>query len=125
MPFLDVLKSILNIEPPKPPIQLVTVSGFDPSELPLGFFNVVTASGRKSLGWNGSFVSYDVGETVVDGKRITLDKKRDELPTVKLDYRSQSSNTVNGRTVIETDSMESDGEVSWCGAPPSSGVQLR
>jgi hypothetical protein len=63
---------------------------------------------------------------VVDGaRRITLDKKRDELPTVKLDYRSQGSNAVNGRSVIDTEQWENDGEVSWTGVPPSSGVQLR
>jgi hypothetical protein len=126
MSFIDFAKSILNLEPPKPLIQLVTVSAFDPEELPFGFFNVLTASGKESLGYRGSFVTYDCGETVVDGaRRITLDKKRDELPTVKLDYRSQGSNAVNGRSVIDTEQWENDGEVSWTGVPPSSGVQLR
>lgn len=125
MPFLDVMKSILKLEPPKPTLQLVIVTGADNlAELPKGFFNVETASGKKSLGYNGiNFLSWDVGETVVDGKRITLDKPRAELPTVKLDYRFQSQNTINGHAVIETDA--DDFEVGWDGAPPSSGVQWR
>jgi hypothetical protein len=124
MPFLDVVKSILNLEPPKPTLKLVVVNSSDNyEELPFGFFNVETASGRKSLGYRGGFVCFDVGETVVDGKRVTLDKKRDELPTVKLDYRSQSTNVVNGHSIVEIDTDR--GEVSWTGAPPSSGVQLR
>jgi hypothetical protein len=126
MPFLDTMKSILNLAPPKPSTPLVVVSSFDPDELPQGFFNVETASGKKSLGWNGSFVTYDCGETVVDGaRRVTLDKKRDELPTVKLDYRGQGANVVNGHSIIETDSFDNDETVSWAGAPPSSGVSWR
>ena len=86
MPFLDVVKSILNLEPPKPTMALITVNSFSPEELPLGFFNVITRSGKKSLGYRGGFVTYDCGKTVVDGKRVTLDKPLEELPTVKLDY---------------------------------------
>ena len=45
MPFLDLVKSILNLEPPKPTLQLVTVNSSDNySELPFGFFNVEAAS---------------------------------------------------------------------------------
>lgn len=125
MPFLDLVKSILNLEPPKPTLQLVTVNSSDNySELPFGFFNVEAASGRKTLGYRGSFVTFECGPTVVDGaKRLTLDKKRDELPTVKLDFRSRTSNVVNGHGIIETDT--DDCEVNWTGAPPSSGVQYR
>ena len=47
MPFLDVVKSILNLEPPKPTMALITVNSFSPEELPLGFFNVITRSGKK------------------------------------------------------------------------------
>lgn len=124
MAFLDVARSILNLEPPKPTMKLVTVNSAENlHELPRGFFNVECASGRKSLGYNGSFYCFDVGETVVDGKRITLDKPREELPTVKLDFR-RDSQTVMGRSVIEVDADDYD-PVSWAGDQPPSGVQYR
>jgi hypothetical protein len=48
----------LFIEAPKPTAKLVTITGADNySELPKGFFNVVTNSGRTSLGYNGTFTS--------------------------------------------------------------------
>jgi hypothetical protein len=125
MPFLDTMKTLLNFDPPRPKMGIISINSFSPEDLPKGFFNVETASGKKSLGYNGGFVTYDCGATVVDGKRITLDKPRAELPTVKLDYRNQNSNVINGTAVIETDLMEGDGEVSWSGAPPSPGVQWR
>jgi hypothetical protein len=59
---------------------------------------------------------------VVDGKRVTLDKPLEELPTVKLDYGR--SDVAGGFRVIETPD-DSSGEVNWAGAPPSSGVQWR
>ena len=124
MPFLDLAKAILNLAPPKPSAPIVVVSSFSPEELPLGFFNVITRSGRKSLGYRGGFVTYDCGTTVVDGKRVTLDKPLEELPTVKLDYGR--SNVAGGFRVIETDSPDdTTGEVNWVGAPPSPGVLLR
>jgi hypothetical protein len=122
MPFLDVVKSILNLEPPKPTMALITVNSFSPEELPLGFFNVITRSGKKSLGYRGGFVTYDCGKTVVDGKRVTLDKPLEELPTVKLDYGRTDG--AGGFRVIETPD-DSSGEVNWVGAPPSPGVLLR
>ncbi len=122
MPFLDVVKSILNLEPPKPTMALITVNSFSPEELPLGFFNVITRSGKKSLGYRGGFVTYDCGTTVVDGKRVTLDKPLEELPTVKLDYGR--SDVAGAFRVIETPD-DSSGEVTWTGASPSSGVQWR
>jgi hypothetical protein len=124
--MFDSIKELFNLAPPKPTTALIALRSFSLEDLPQGFFNVETASGKKSLGYNGSFVTYDCGETVVDGaRRVTLDKKRDELPTVKLDYRGRGSNTVSGYSVIETDSMESDNEVNWTGQPPSSGVIWR
>jgi hypothetical protein len=125
MPFLDVMKSILNLDPPKPTMELITVRSFAPDELPEGFFNVVTASGKKSLGYRGGFVSWDVGETVVDGaKRLTLDKPRSDLPTVKLEFGQ--SNVAGGFKVIDTDTLDTDNsEVNWAGAPPASGVTWR
>jgi hypothetical protein len=125
MPFLDVVKNILNLEPPKPALKLVVVNSFaNHSELPTGFFRVRTVSGRETLGYNGSFLAWEVGETVVDGaKRVTLSIPRAELPLVELDYRSQGSNVVKGHSIVETDT--DGGDVNWTGAPPSSGVQLR
>jgi hypothetical protein len=154
MPFLDVMKSILHLEPPKPSMEIIVIGGADSLHgLPQGFFNVETASGKKSLGYNsppsmmmlpdqflvdpatgdrlvrqtlvggGELQTFDCGETVVDrGKRITLDKPRSELPTVKLNYR-RNAHTALGHSIIETDA--DDCEVGWSGAPPSSGVQLR
>jgi hypothetical protein len=123
MSLFDEVKNLLKPEP-LPETQFIVISSFNPEELPLGFFNVVTAAGKTSLGYHGGFVTYDCGETVVDGaKRVTLDKKREELPTVKLDYNRRG---VGDYTIITTDSLESnDGSVTWDGAPPSSGVQWR
>lgn len=117
MSFMDTVKNILNIEPPSPTLQLVVINSADNlAELPRGFFNVIAKSGRKSLGYNGSWWSFDVGETVVDGMRITLDKPRLELPTVKLDFRSQNAQTVMGHAVIEVDAGDCD--VEWDGKKP-------
>jgi hypothetical protein len=123
--MFERIKTLFDREPPRPKMGLISISSFDPEEMPLGFFNVETASGRKSLGYRGGFSSYDVGETVVDGgKRITLDKKREELPTVKLPYGQHQS--AGGHTVLDTESLESnDGEVSWDGAQQLDGVQWR
>jgi hypothetical protein len=109
------------------PTQFIVIDGANNyNEVPRGFFNVETASGRKSLGYRGSTgLFWEVGETVNDGKRVTLDKPREELPTVKLNFTKRDSSTVAGCTVIDTDSIDSDGSVEWCGDPPSSGVQWR
>jgi len=124
MPFLDVVKSILNLEPPRPTTKLIVVnSSANYADLPTGFFRVRTVSGRETLGYNGSFLAWEVGETVVDGaRRVTLSVPRAELPLVELDFR-QNTQTVMGHSVIETDTDDCD--VNWCGAPPSSAVQLR
>jgi hypothetical protein len=122
MSFIELAKSILHLEPPKPSMALITVSSFSPEELPLGFFNVITRSGKKSLGYKGSFVTYDCGTTVVDGKRVTLDKPLEELPTVKLDYGR--SDVAGAFRVIETPD-DSSGEVNWTGSAPASGVTWR
>jgi hypothetical protein len=109
------------------PTQFIVIDGANNyNEVPRGFFNVETASGRKSLGYRGNTgLFWEVGETVNDGKRVTLDKPREELPTVKLNFTKRDSSTVAGCSVIDTDSIDSDGSVEWCGDPPSSGVQWR
>jgi hypothetical protein len=127
MPFLDTMKSILKLDAPRPTAQLVVVSGANNhNEVPFGFFNVLCASGRTSLGFRGNTgLFWDVGETVNDGKRVTLDKPRAELPTVKLDFRSNNTQAVMGCTVIDTDSIDSDGSVEWCGDPPATSIGYR
>ncbi|MGB6477161.1 MAG: hypothetical protein WBF04_24165 [Candidatus Sulfotelmatobacter sp.] len=126
MPFLDTMKTLLNLAPPRPKMGIISINSFSPEDLPKGFFRVRTVSGKETLGYSGGFVTYDCGATVVDGaKRLTLDKPLADLPLVELNYRNPNSNVINGTAVIETDSMESDGEVSWSGAPPSPGVTWR
>jgi hypothetical protein len=118
------VKTLFDVE--KPSMQIIEISGFDPAELPKGFFNVITSTGKITLGYNGATItSYDVGETVNDGKLAKLDKPRSELPTVKLPYGSRNSSEFKGHTIIEVDATENDGGVSWAGSPPSSGVQYR
>jgi hypothetical protein len=79
---------------------VIFISGAaDFDKAPLGFFNVLAESGRKSLGYrnhNGLF--WDVGETVGN---VTLDKPRTELPTVRLAFKPGSMQTVMGHKVIE------------------------
>lgn len=109
------------------PMQFIVISGAENyNEVPWGFFNVETASGRKSLGFRGNTgLWWEVGETVNDGKRVTLDKKREELPTVKLNFTRRGSSSVAGCTVIDTDSIDSDGCVEWCGDPPATSIGYR
>jgi hypothetical protein len=118
MPFLDTVKSILQLEPPKPTMKLITMTGgADYAELPQGFFNVEGASGRKTLGFNcPSFLCWEVGETVVVGRdRVTLDKPRSELPTVRLNFRNQTDE-IGGHGIIDTDTLDaSDGTVGYSG----------
>ncbi len=125
MSFFSSVKNMLR--PPSQATPSITfITGVESyGELPQGFFRVEFASGRKSLGWNGSFLCWDVGETVVDGQRITLDKPRSELPLVKLSFARQTDGVqrVGGQSLIETDSLEQDnGAVSWGGQKPSDGV---
>jgi hypothetical protein len=65
----------------------------DHNNLPNGFFNVETISGKKTLGFRGLTGTYfDCGTVVVDGaERHALSIPRDQLPTVKLDYGRQQS----------------------------------
>jgi hypothetical protein len=89
---------------------------------------VVTASGKESLGYNGSFLSWCVNNAVVDGgKQVTPDKPRAELPLVKLSFRNEQTGVHQSGavTLVETDALDHDGSVSWAGAPPSGGVGYR
>jgi len=108
---------------------VVTVSGpVDYESIPLGFFRVVTALGKESLGYRGSFISWRVGKTVVDGaQRHTCETPLSELPTVRLNYqRSQYGDVqIGGCRVIDTDSLDADRSVVWDGAPPANGVGYR
>jgi hypothetical protein len=130
MPFLDTLKSIINLSPSSPSMKVVTInSSVNYEELPKGFFNVETMSGKKSLGFNGGFLSWRVGSVVVDGaKRISAPENRDELPTVRLNFQRPACDGVQhvaGCSVIDTDSLEGDSSVVWDGEKPSSGVGWR
>jgi hypothetical protein len=109
----------------------IVISGTnDYTELPQGFFRVETASGAKSLGYNcPTMLCWQVGTTVVVGRdRITLDKPLEELPLVKLNFRSsaQGIQQVGSTGIIDTDDLDNnDGTVGWNGAPPQNGVAYR
>jgi hypothetical protein len=88
-------------------ITFVEVGGaLDYSAIPRGFFQVITASGKESLGYRGTFTTFDCGTTVVDGKeRHSLSIPRDQLPIVKLNFSSQQSDgtqTVRGVKLMDT-----------------------
>jgi hypothetical protein len=73
----------------------------DFDKAPWGFFNVITASGQKSLGYRGHIgLFWQVGETV---NGVVLDKPRSELPTVKLNFRSSNTQTFGRYSIIEVD----------------------
>lgn len=128
MSFFNSVKSML--QPPSQATPSITfITGVDSyGELPQGFFRVETASGTKSLGYKGSFVCFDCGETVVDGQRITLAVPRESLPVVRLNFARQTEGVqqVGLHSVVETDALEADdGAVVWDGAKPSDGVGWR
>lgn len=120
---------------PSPALRKATPSIFtinstnDYTELPQGFFRVLTASGKTLLGYNGSFLAWEVGPTVVDGgKRITLSVPMEELPLVKLHFANQEQGVqrVGGVGIIDTDSLdENDGTVGWNGMPAQDVVAYR
>ncbi len=122
--MFDTIKSIFR--PQATALKVISVtSAVDYAELPQGFFRVEAASGRKTLGYNcTSFLCWDVGTTIVVGgnQRITLEKSPEELPLVKLNFRSQMPGVqqVGGRSVVDTDVLDGyDGSVSWAGATPA------
>jgi hypothetical protein len=116
--MLENLKSFFQ---PKPrSTTFVEVSGaIDLNNLPNGFFNVITASGKSTLGFRGlTGTSFNVGSTVVDGaERHSLSIPRDQLPTVKLNFQSQQSDgtqTVRGVKLMDTSDLdEFDGNFQY------------
>ena len=95
----------------------------DPMALPSGFFRVLTASGKLTLGFHDPrvrFVAIPCGTTVNDnGKLVTLDKDVEDVQIVRLPYRPETPGVrqIGGRTLIESDRFnEFDGEFEWGGA---------
>jgi hypothetical protein len=126
--MFEKLKSLFAPSAPSTAFATITVnSSADQENIPFGFFNVACHSGRASLGYKFtdlSGINYHVGTTVVDGgKRVTL-VSRDELPTVRLTYQKpqNGTTTIGGNTVIDTDSLDRDGTVTWDGPEPQSSV---
>lgn len=125
MSIVETIKSFLA--PSSPAMKTVTInSGADYAELPQGFFNVIALSRQISLGYNGGFLSWNVGETVVDGgRRVSLGVPKGELPTVRLNFQKPTqdgSQFVGGVTVVDTDTLESDSAVTWTGQKVRAGV---
>ena len=122
---MNIIEQVKSFFQPK----VITINSAANYEgLPKGFFNVVTASGKKSLGYNGGFLAWSVGAFVVDGgKRIAAPENREELPTVILNFTrpQQGVQHVGGCSVIDTDSLDNDSAVMWDGAEPASGVPWR
>lgn len=130
MSIIDTVKSLLSPSAPSTTFATITINGpVDYEDLPKGFFNVETASGRKSLGYNGGFLSWQVGSVIVDGgQRLAAPENRAELPTVKLNYQRPQSDGVQhfaGASVIDTDTLEGDSTVVWSGDEPAYGVPWR
>jgi hypothetical protein len=124
--FSRLKESILRPEPQPTTIRVISVTGpSDYAELPQGFMRVVAASGKATLGYNcPAFLCFEVGTTVVVGReRVTLSVPREELPLVRLNFKRASVGASLG--VIDTDELDSDGSVTWAGAPPSDGVGYR
>lgn len=125
MSFINSVKSLLRTEPQATVITITSTDDY--SEAPVGFFNVETASGTKSLGYKGSFLCWNCGTTVVDGsRRVTLDVPRESLPTVKLDFQRATEGVqhIGGASIIETDALDGDtSTVAWAGTPYRDGVE--
>jgi hypothetical protein len=129
MSFFSSVKNMLQPQQ-RSTVGFITVTSTDNyGELPPGFFRVECASGRKALGYKGGFVSFDCGETVVDGQRITLSVPRESLPVVKLNFSKPTDGVfkqVGGASVVDTDALEADdGAVVWDGARPADGPVSR
>jgi len=123
----SLLSNVKNIFTTQPPVVSYS-GGTNYEELPLGFFRVLTASGKESLGYRGAtgFLCWTVGETVVDGgSRVTLSVPREFLPLVRLSFRSQSADQeVGGVRIIDTDSLGGwNGEVAYDGGRIQEGVE--
>lgn len=123
---MSIIESIANFFEPSPAPLVVTVnSGADYENLPIGFFNVIAQSGRESLGYNGGFLSWNVGATVVDGgQRVTLSVPKNELPAVLLNFQRPIqdgvTHQIGGATIIDTEALDTDEPVVWSGQQPRS-----
>lgn len=122
---MNVVQSIKEfLMPPMPHSSIIAInSASDYEHLPKGFFRCETASGEVSCAYNGSFLCWKVGKTVVDGsERLTCETPLDELPRVYLHFQQQQHGVQNisGTNVIETDALDSwDGETRYDGQPNS------
>jgi hypothetical protein len=124
--MFDTLKSFL--QPQSSAVTIITVnSPVNYEEIPKGFFRVRRASGKESLGFKGSFLAWNVGETVVDGnQRVTLTTPRAELPLVELNFQRPAQDGAQhfgNTTVVDTDTLEEDTTVVWAGQSQRSGVE--
>ena len=130
MSIIESIRSFLSPSAPATVFANITInSALDYESIPKGFFRVQTLSGAESRGWNGSFLCWRVGPTVVDGgQRHRCDTPISELPTVKLNFQKPQGDGVQhfaGASIIDTDSLENDSAVVWDGAKPASGVPWR
>jgi hypothetical protein len=125
--IIDTVKSFFAPSAPATTFATITItSSLDYEGIPKGFFRVLTLSGKESRGWNGSFLCWRVGKTVVDGgQRHTCDTPLSELPTVKLNFQKPQGDGVQnfaGASIIDTDLLEADSAVVWDGGEPASGI---
>jgi hypothetical protein len=116
--MLDKLKAFF--QPKQRSTTFIEVSGaIDLNNLPQGFFNVITASGKETLGFRGrTGTSFNCGTTIVDGaERHSLSIPRDQLPVVRLNFSSQQSDgvqQVRGHRLLDTSELdEFDGEFKY------------
>jgi len=123
--IIETIKDFLS--PSSPALRTVTINGpVDYAELPQGFFNVIGQSGKISRGYNGCFLSWNVGEIVVDGGRRIPSPPMSELPTVRLNFQrpaQDGAQCVGGHSIIDTDSLEADTAVVWDGSQVRDGVE--
>ena len=122
--MLDDIKNFLA--PKTSERRFITVTSYAAFDnVPMGWFRVETVSGKQTLGYRGvNGFCFDVGRTVVDGaKRVTLEVPVSELPLVKLNFQKPNSTSAFGRTILDTDELDSDGTVNWQGAEPRNGVE--
>jgi hypothetical protein len=101
-------------------VKFVTVeSAVNYDKIPMGFFNVETARGRKTLGFrDANLTSFDCRSPVWTGSKTeTLSVPRETLPTVKLNFpdnRLDGVQTIKGRNLMDISSFDTfDGEVKY------------
>jgi len=123
--MFDKLRNLLQV-PTAPP--LITWRGHsDTPSLPSGFFRVITADGKESLGYYDvatGWSAFKVGKTVQPngGAPITRDKPVENLPMVRLSYQSAQPGLMNIGTsrLVDTDVLDDfDGETQYDGTAPT------